>query len=95
MKRTADRLFGDSYRWSVLAAGASQMDLAVAAATMGGNVRVGLEDSLFISKGKLANSNAEQVAKVKRMLEDHGLEVATPAEAREMLGLKGAERTRF
>lgn len=95
MKRTADRLFGDGYRWSVLGAGASQMDLAVAAATMGGNVRVGLEDSLFISKGKLASSNAQQVAKVKRMLEDHGLEAATPAEAREMLGLKGAQQTRF
>jgi len=95
MKRTADKLFGDSYRWSVLGAGASQMDLAVAAATMGGNVRVGLEDSLFIGKGKLACSNAEQVTKVKRMLEDHGLEVATPMEARAILGLKGAELTRF
>lgn len=95
MKRTADRLFGDGYRWSVLGAGASQMDLAVAASTMGGNVRVGLEDSLLIRRGQLASSNAEQVLKVKRMLEDHGLEIATPAEAREMLGLKGSERTRF
>jgi uncharacterized protein (DUF849 family) len=95
MKRTADKLFGDNYRWSVLGAGAAQMDLAVAAATMGGNVRVGLEDSLFIGRGRLASSNAEQVAKVRRMLADHGLEVATPDEAREMLGLKGRELTRF
>lgn len=95
MKRTADRLFGDGYRWSVLGAGASQMDLAVAASTMGGNVRVGLEDSLLIRRGQLASSNAEQVLKVKRMLEDHGLEIATPAEARAMLGLKGSDRTRF
>lgn len=95
MKRTADRLFGEGYRWSVLGAGAAQMDLAVAAATMGGNVRVGLEDSLLIRRGQLASSNAEQVFKVKRMLEDHGLEIATPAEAREMLSLKGSDRTRF
>jgi uncharacterized protein (DUF849 family) len=95
MKRTADKLFGDEYRWSVLGAGAAQMDLATAAATMGGNVRVGLEDSLFLSRGKLAASNAEQVVKVRRMLEEHGLEIATPDEAREMLGLKGRERTRF
>jgi uncharacterized protein (DUF849 family) len=95
MKRTADRLFGEAYRWSVLGAGASQMDMAIAAALMGGNVRVGLEDSLFISRGKLATSNAEQVIKVRKMLEDHGLAVATPAEARDMLGLKGSARTRF
>jgi len=95
MKRTADRLFGDSYRWSVLGAGASQMDLAIAAATMGGNVRVGLEDSLLIARGQLARSNAEQVVKVKRMLEDHGLEIATPGDVRDMLGLKGLDRTRF
>jgi len=95
MKRTADRLFGDGYRWSVLGAGASQMDLAVAAATMGGNVRVGLEDSLLIGRGQPAGSNAEQVLKVRRMLEDHGLEIATPTEARAMLGLKGPDRTRF
>jgi uncharacterized protein (DUF849 family) len=62
---------------------------------MGGNVRVGLEDSLFISRGRLAESNAQQVAKIRRMLDDHGLEAATPAEAREMLGLKGRENTRF
>lgn len=95
MKRTADRLFGDGYRWSVLAAGAAQMDLAVAAAIMGGNVRVGLEDSLFINRGQLAQSNAQQVTKIKEMLQNHGLEVATPSEAREMLALKGVARTRF
>ncbi|WP_114970991.1 3-keto-5-aminohexanoate cleavage protein [Rhodoferax ferrireducens] len=95
MKRTADRLFGDAYRWSVLGAGAAQMDLAVAAAMMGGNVRVGLEDSLLISRGQLAASNAQQVAKIRQMLRDHGLEAASPAEAREMLSLKGAELTRF
>lgn len=95
MKRTADKLFGDDYRWSVLGAGASQMDLATAAATLGGNVRVGLEDSLFIARGQLAGSNAQQVAKIRRMLAEHGLEAATPDEARNMLGLKGQERTRF
>jgi uncharacterized protein (DUF849 family) len=95
MKRTADKLFGDSYRWSVLGAGASQMDLATAAATLGGNVRVGLEDSLFISRGQLAESNAQQVSKIRRMLAEHGLEAASPAEAREMLGLKGRAKTRF
>jgi uncharacterized protein (DUF849 family) len=95
MKRTADKLFGDSYRWSVLGAGASQMDMATAAATLGGNVRVGLEDSLFISRGQLAESNAQQVSKIRRMLNEHGLEAASPAEAREMLGLKGRANTRF
>lgn len=95
MKRTADKLFGDDYRWSVLGAGASQMDLATAAATLGGNVRVGLEDSLFIARGQLAESNAQQVAKIRRMLAEHGLDAATPSEAREMLGLKGQQRTRF
>lgn len=95
MKRTADKLFGDSYRWSVLGAGASQMDLATAAATLGGNVRVGLEDSLFISRGQLAESNAQQVTKIRRMLNEHGLEAASPAEAREMLGLKGRANTKF
>src|SRR5690606_22645288 len=95
MKRTADRLFGDDYQWSVLGAGAAQMPLAASAAQMGGNVRVGLEDSLFISRGRLASSNAEQVAKIKRIVEDLGAEVATPDEAREMLELKGGDRTRF
>jgi len=95
MKRTADRLFGDDYRWSVLGAGASQMKVAAMAASMGGNVRVGLEDSLWIGKGKLAKSNAEQVRKVRDILEGLGLEIATPAEAREILMLKGKTKVAF
>ncbi|CAK7261733.1 MULTISPECIES: 3-keto-5-aminohexanoate cleavage protein [unclassified Shinella] len=95
MKKTADKLFGDSYRWSVLAAGAAQIPLATAAAQLGGHVRVGLEDSLFISRGKLAESNAQQVRKVRQCLEDLDYEIATPQEAREILGLKGAEHTRL
>lgn len=95
MKRTADRLFGSDYRWSVLGAGGAQMSLAITASQMGGNVRVGLEDSLFISRGALAQSNAEQVRKIRRIVEDLGCEVATPDEAREILGLKGADRTAF
>lgn len=95
MKRTADRLFGDNYQWSVLGAGGAQMPLAATAATMGGNVRVGLEDSLFIERGKLASSNAEQVAKVRSLVEELGFEVATPDDAREMLDLKGADRVTF
>jgi uncharacterized protein (DUF849 family) len=92
---TADRLFGDDYRWSVLAAGRSQFPLATHAAMMGGNVRVGLEDSLYIGRGKLATSNAEQVAKMARILEELGLAVATPAEAREILALKGGDNVGF
>ena len=95
MKRTADRLFGDDYRWSVLGAGGAQMPLATTASQMGGNVRVGLEDSLYISRGKLATSNAEQVAKIRRIVEDLGCEVATPDEAREILDLKGGDRVGF
>jgi uncharacterized protein (DUF849 family) len=95
MKRTADRLFGDDYRWSVLGAGASQMKVAAMAASMGGNVRVGLEDSLWIGKGQLAKSNAEQVRKVRDILEGLGLEIATPAEAREILMLKGKAKVAF
>ncbi len=95
MKRTADRLFGTGYRWSVLGAGAAQMPLATTASQMGGNVRVGLEDSLYISRGRLAESNAQQVAKIRRIVEDLGSEVATPDEAREILGLKGGDRVRF
>lgn len=95
MKRTADRLFGDDYRWSVLGAGGAQMGLATTASQMGGNVRVGLEDSLFISRGKLAESNAQQVAKIRRIIEDLGSEVASPDEAREILGLKGGDRVAF
>ena len=95
MKRTADRLFGDSYRWSVLGAGASQMKIAAMAASMGGNVRVGLEDNLWIAKGKLAASNAEQVLKVREILEGLGLAIATPDEAREILQLKGSSKVAF
>ncbi len=93
MKRTADRLFGaDAYRWSVLAAGRHQMPFITQAALMGGNVRVGLEDSLFIEPRKLATSNAQQVEKAVRILAEMGLEPASPAEARAELGLKGSER---
>ena len=95
MKRTADRLFGDDFRWSVLGAGASQMKVAAMAASMGGNVRVGLEDSLWIGKGQLAKSNAEQVRKVRDILEGLGLEIATPEEAREILMLKGKDNVAF
>lgn len=89
MKSVADKLFGDKYLWSVLGAGKSQMPLATQAALMGGNVRVGLEDSLAVSPGQLAKSNAEQVRKIRGILESLGFEIATPSEAREMLGLKG------
>jgi uncharacterized protein (DUF849 family) len=95
MKRTADRLFGDDYRWSVLGAGRSQMPIAAMAASMGGNVRVGLEDSLWIGPGKLAESNAQQVRKVREIIEGLGLEVATPDEAREILALKGKSEVGF
>jgi uncharacterized protein (DUF849 family) len=95
MKRTADRLFGDAYYWSVLGAGRNQMFIAAMSAVMGGNVRVGLEDSLWLGRGQLAKSNAEQVAKAKRMLEELGLTVATPADAREMLKLKGGRNVGF
>jgi uncharacterized protein (DUF849 family) len=95
MKRTADRLFGDQYRWSVLGAGSSQMRIAAMAAAMGGNVRVGLEDSLWAGPGRLAESNAVQVKLVRQILEGLGLEVATPDEAREILALKGADKVAF
>ena len=95
MKRTADRLFGDQYLWSVLGGGRSQMYVAVQSAVMGGNVRVGLEDSLWGGKGTLAKSNAEQVSKIRRILEELGLEIATPDEARAMLKLKGREKVGF
>jgi len=91
MKRIADKLFGEDYQWSVLGAGRHQMGLVTVAAQMGGNVRVGLEDSLYLGKGKLAESNADQVRKIRRILEELSLEVATPEEAREMLELKGAK----
>ncbi|MEO9777818.1 MAG: 3-keto-5-aminohexanoate cleavage protein [Sedimentitalea sp.] len=95
MKRTADRLFGDSYIWSVLGAGRNQMNIAAQAASQGGNVRVGLEDSLWIAPGKLAESNAAQVVKVRKLLEGLSLSVASPDEARQMLALKGANNVAF
>jgi uncharacterized protein (DUF849 family) len=95
MKRLADQYFGDDYRFSVLAAGRHQMPLATMAAGMGGHVRVGLEDSLYISRGKLAKSNAEQVAKIRDLVEGLGRTVATPDEVRGMLGLKGSENVSF
>lgn len=95
MKRTADRLFGDNYRWSVLAAGANQMKVAAMAASMGGHVRVGLEDSLWLGKGELAPSNAAQVERVRQIIEGLGLQVATPDEAREILALKGGDAVGF
>ncbi|MEM5425249.1 3-keto-5-aminohexanoate cleavage protein [Paraburkholderia ferrariae] len=89
MKRTADRLFGNNMIWSVLGAGRGQMPIASLAIAMGGHVRVGLEDSLWIAPGKLASSNAEQVMKVRRIIEELGMDVATPDDARELLQLKG------
>jgi uncharacterized protein (DUF849 family) len=96
MKRTADRLFGPAnFQWSVLAAGKHQMPFVTNAALMGGNVRVGLEDSIFLERGKLAESNAQQVAKISRILAELGHEAATPAEARTMLGLKGKSNVSY
>jgi uncharacterized protein (DUF849 family) len=95
MKETADRLFGESYMWSVLAAGRHQIPYATQAAMMGGSVRVGLEDSLYIGKGKLAASNAEQVTKIRGLVEELGFAIATPADVRQMLGLKGPDRVGF
>lgn len=93
MKEIADKLFGDDYMFSVLAAGRHQIPMTTISAAMGGHVRVGLEDNLMISRGKLAKTNAEQVAKIRRIVEDLGRDIATPAEARTMLGLKGSDRT--
>jgi uncharacterized protein (DUF849 family) len=95
MRRTADRLFGDQYRWSILGAGRNQIALASIGAAMGANVRVGLEDSLWIGPGRLARSSAEQVTRIRTVLEALNLEIATPDEAREILDLKGAERVEF
>ena len=95
MKRTADRLFGDTYVWSVLGAGRNQLPVAAQAAAQGGNIRVGLEDSLWAAPGQLAQSNADQVRKARALLEGLSLEVATPDEAREMLDLKGAGDVAF
>ena len=95
MRRTADRLLGDNYHWSVLGAGSNQMRVAAIAAAMGGNVRVGLEDSLWVGPGQLAQSNAQQVTQARKILEGLGLEVATPDEAREILALKGGDKVNF
>ncbi|WP_289027798.1 3-keto-5-aminohexanoate cleavage protein [uncultured Paraglaciecola sp.] len=95
MRSTADRLFGDDYQWSVLAAGKSQMPFSTQAALMGGNVRVGLEDSLFIGRGEMATSNAQQVEKIKRVLAEFSLDIATPEETRQILGLKGKDQVGF
>ena len=95
MKRTADRLFGSDYRWSVLGAGSNQFRIAAQSAALGGNIRVGLEDSLWVWPGELAKSNAVQVEKVRQIIEGLGLTVATPDEAREILSLKGGDRVAF
>jgi uncharacterized protein (DUF849 family) len=95
MKRIADKLFGEDYHWSVLAAGRHQMSFVTQSAIMGGHVRVGLEDSLYLGKGELAKSNAEQVAKIRRIVEELSLQIATPAEARTMLKLKGGDNVAF
>jgi len=95
MRRTADRLFGDGYQWSILGAGRNQITLATMGAAMGANVRVGLEDSLWLGPGKLAESNAAQVTKMRQVLEGMSLEVASPADAREMLALKGGDAVGF
>jgi|TARA_Y100001936_G_scaffold211290_1_gene218674 uncharacterized protein (DUF849 family) len=96
MRRIANKLFGEeNYEWSILAAGKHQMSFVTTGAILGGNVRVGLEDSLFLGKGEMAKSNAEQVAKIRRIIEDMSLEVATPTEARERLALKGGDNVSF
>ena len=95
MKRTADRLFGGQYEWSVLGAGSNQMRIGALSVASGGHVRVGLEDSIWISKGKHATENSEQVSKIKKIIEEMGLEVASPNEARKILSLKGKSKTNF
>ena len=95
MRRTADHLFGEDYYWSILAAGRHQMSFCTMGAIMGGNVRVGMEDSLYIAKGKLTDSSAAQVSKIRRILEELSLEIASPDDAREMLALKGGDQVDF
>ena len=95
LKGTADRLFGDQYRWSVLGTGRNQLPIAATAMAMGGNVRVGLEDSLWAGPGRLATSSAEQVRLARQIIEGLGLKVATPDEARAILDLKGADKVAF
>ena len=95
MKRTADRLFGSDYQWSILGAGKNQMTLASMGAAQGANVRVGLEDSLWIEPGKLAKSSKDQVTKVRNILEEFSLDIATPKQVRDMLKLKGSRHVAF
>lgn len=95
MRRTATRLFGDSYHWSVLGAGASQLRIGAMSAAMGGHVRVGLEDSLWVGPGEQATSSADQIARIRLILEGLGMDIATPDEARAMLGLKGGDQVNF
>lgn len=95
MKNTADRLFGKDYLWSVLAAGQYQFSYGTVAAVMGGNVRVGMEDNLYLSKGRLVKSNEESVLKIRRIIEDLSMEIASPDEVRRLLNLKGKDKTKF
>lgn len=95
MRRTADRLFGNDYQWSILGAGRNQIPLATMGAAMGSNVRVGLEDSLWIGPGQLAASNAQQVSRIRVILEALNIDIATPDEAREILQLKGRDKVNF
>ena len=95
MRRTADRLFGSDYQWSILGAGRNQIPLATIGAAMGSNVRVGLEDSLWLEPGKLAETNADQVSKIRTILAALSLAIATPDDARAMLALKGADNVNF
>lgn len=95
MRRTADRLLGDAYQWSILGAGKNQLPLATIGAAMGSHVRVGLEDSLWIGPGELAKTNAEQVTRIRTILEALNFEIARPDEAREMLNLKGKDKVGF
>jgi uncharacterized protein (DUF849 family) len=95
MRRIADKLFGDQYHWSILAAGRHQLPFVTMGAIMGGNVRVGLEDSIYVGKGELAKSNAEQVTRIRAILENLSLEIASPKEARKLLALKGGDAVGF
>lgn len=95
MKETADKLFGKDYRWSVLAGGRHQLNMGTMAATMGGNIRVGLEDSLYAGRGRMAQSNAEQVSLIRNIVEGLTMDIASPDEARAMLGLKGRDKVNF
>jgi uncharacterized protein (DUF849 family) len=95
MKQTADRLLGDAYTFSVAAAGRAQLPMVTLSAILGGHVRVGLEDNLYMGKGRLAQSNAEMVTRAREILDRLSIEIASPEEARQMLGLKGADKVKF